>query len=78
MMNELVPSIPTFIKNKTGYFKKSDINETPGENDPKINYIKNFIFIYTPFNLMKDSQGEVESSVGNIKLTYNGNIRSHR
>ena len=27
---------------------------------------------------MKDSQGEVESSVGNIKLTYNGNIRSHR
>ena len=78
MLNELVPSIPTFIKNKTGYFKKSDINETPGENDPKINYIKNFIFIYTPFNLMKDSQGEVESSVGNIKLTYNGNIRSHR
>ena len=78
MLKDLKPTIPNFIKNKSGYFKKQDINETPDVNAPQKNYKKNFIFIYTPFNTTKEIKGEVENSVGNVNLTYNGNIRSHR
>ena len=78
MLKELQPSIPSFIQKKSGYFKKQDINETPGENAPKKNYINFFNFIFTPFNTRKEIKGEVENSVGNIKLTYSGNIRNHK
>ena len=78
MLKELQPSIPNFLLKKSGYFKKQDISQTPGENGPKLNYINYFIFIFTPFNVMKEIKGEVESAVGNAKLSYNGNIRSHR
>ena len=80
MLKELKPAIPTFIKNKnkSGYFKKEDIKETPEESDPKINYANYFIFVYTPFNITNEINKEVENSVGNIKLYYNGNIKSHR
>ena len=78
MLKELQPTIPSFLLKKSGYFKKQDINETPGENGPKKNYINYFNFIFTPFNTNKEIKGEVESCVGNIKMSYNGNIRNHR
>ena len=78
MLKELQPSIPSFVKNKSGYFKKQDINETIVENGSKINYANYFIFVYTPFNTLKEKYGEVENSVGNIKLNYYGNIRNHK
>ena len=78
MLKELQPAIPSFVKNKSGYFKKQDINETIIEHEPKINYANYFIFVFTPFNTLKEMNGEVESSVGNIKLNYTGNIRNHK
>ena len=78
MLKELQPSIPPFVKNKSGYFKKHDINDTIIENGPKINYLNYFIFVFTPFNTLKELYGEVESSIGNIKLNYSGNIRNHK
>ena len=77
MLKELQPSIPPFVKNKSGYFKKHDINDTIIENGPKINYLNYFIFVFTPFNTLKELYGEVESSIGNIKLNYSGNIRNN-
>ena len=79
MLKELKLIFPSFItKKKELLFYKQDTNETPDENTPQKNYINYFNFIFTPFNFMKDKKGEVESTVGNIKLNYSGNIRAHR
>ena len=78
MLKNLVPTDSNYTKSRTIYFKKTEIKDNPTFTSFKKNYADYLVFIFTPFNCFKLNDGEVESSLGNIKLYYNGNIRNHQ
>ena len=77
-LKEFIPTDSNYTKSKTVYFKKQDIVDNPTIARFKKNYADYFLFIFTPFNCFKLNDGEVENSLGKIKLNYFGNIRNHQ
>ena len=77
-LKEFIPTDSNYTKSKTVYFKKQDVVDNPAITRFKKNYADYFLFIFTPFNCFKLNDGEVENSLGKIKLNYFGNIRNHQ
>ena len=78
MLKELVPTDSNYTKSRTVYFKKTEIKDNPNFGGFQKNYADYLVFVFTPFNVFKLNDGEVENSLGKFKLNYSGNIRTHK
>ena len=78
MLKEFVPTDSNYTKSRTVYFKQQEIKNNLSFTGFKKNYADYFIFVFTPFNCSKSNDGEVENSLGKLKLSYSGNIRNHQ
>ena len=76
-LKDFVPADSSYTKSKTVYFKKTDIVDNPSFRFKK-NYADYLVFVFTPFNCSKLNDGEIENSLGKLKLKYSGNIRNHQ
>ena len=78
MLKGLVPTDSNYTKSRTVYFKKTEIKDNPNFSGFKKDYADYLVFVFTPFNVFKLDEGEVEDSLGKFKLNYCGNIRNHQ